>query len=328
MDQQATRRSSGLARLSDGFAGAVTRGLVAIFAALPHRVALGIARSAADLAYALGMRRRILRRNLELIYGQERSPEERARIARSATRNLFLTLVEGLRVSRPDARDEILSQVSFEPRALHEDLLRETRGIVFVVAHSGNFDLCGLRFAQGSDQRLAVVMKPPKAPAVNALLVEGRERFGFDVLSVSEPGLLRRLIRLTNRGGRVCLLPDQHARKTGVMTRFLGHPARTHRGPAFIALKSPAARLIVAVDTSIDDGPRHVCYFKEISDFEPSGDTRTDVVRLTQRINDAMGELIAKHPDSYLWHHSRWRIPTQRGIERAPAATSSEASTP
>jgi lauroyl/myristoyl acyltransferase len=212
LDQQATRRSSGLARLSDDFAGAVTRGLVAIFAALPHRVALGIGRRAADLAYALGMRRRILRRNLELIYGPERSPEERARIARSATRNLFLTLVEGLRVSRPEARDEILSQVSFEPRALHEELLRETRGIVFVVAHSGNFDLCGLRFAQGSDERLTVVMKPPKAPAVNAVLVEGRERFGFDVLSVSEPGLLRRLIRVTSRGGRVCLLPDPSIR--------------------------------------------------------------------------------------------------------------------
>jgi lauroyl/myristoyl acyltransferase len=84
-----------------------------------------------------------------------------------------------------------------------------------------------------------------------------------------------------------------------------------------------------SVDTRIDDGPRHVCYFKEISDFEPSGDTRTDVVRLTQRINDAMAETIEKHPGSYLWHHRRWRIPeTQRGIERAPAATSSEASIP
>jgi KDO2-lipid IV(A) lauroyltransferase len=150
-------------------------------------------------------------------------------------------------------------------------------------------------------------MKPPKVRPFDSLLVDARRGFGFDVRSVWESGLLRQLIRLVGAGGRVCLLPDQHARKTGVITQFLGQPARTHKGPAFVALKAERARLLVAVDTRIDDGPQHVCYLRELTHLEPSGDRRGDVERLTQRINDAMGEIIEKHPGSYLWHHRRWR---------------------
>lgn len=319
------RRKRGLAGLGGAIVASGVRGLIALLAWLPHRAALAIGRGAADLAHWLGVRRRTIHGNLERVFGPELGPDERRRIARSAQRNLILSIVEALRGSHPRARDEVLAQVRFEPSELYDDLVSAPQGFVVVPAHSGNFDLCGLCFVRDSDLRLTVVMKPPKVPPFDSLLSDARRSFGFDVLSVWEPGLLRRLIRLANAGGRVCLLPDQHARKSGVVTQFLGQPARTHKGPAFVALKADRARLLVAVDTRRDDGAEHVCYLREITDYAPSGDRRADVERLTQRINDAMGEIIGEHPGSYLWHHRRWRdLGGQR--ERAPEASSSEAS--
>ena len=103
------------------------------------------------------------------------------------------------------------------------------------------------------------------------------------------------------------MLPDQHARSLGVVVDFMGHPASTHRGPDFLALKTQAPRIIVIVDIRVDDDARHVCHFREITDFEPTGRSREDVAALTQRISDTMGEILEKHPESYLWQHRRWR---------------------
>lgn len=300
-------------------------GLGSLLAWLPHGAALAFGRAVADLAHALRIRRTTIDRNLTLVFGPALGRAERARIARSATRNLVLSVVEVLRSSHPRARDEVISHIRFEPDHLYRDLTDDPGGFVVVLAHSGNFDLCGQRFAQDSERRMAVVMKPPKLPPFDTLLVEARRQLGLDVLSVSLPGLLRELIRRVDAGQRVCLLPDQHARKTGVVTTFLGQPVRTHKGPAFVALKARSARVLLAVDTRIDDGSEHVCYFREIEDLEASGDRRTDVARLTQRMNDGLGEIVEKHPGSYLWQHRRWRdLPQAR--ERRPESSSSEAS--
>jgi KDO2-lipid IV(A) lauroyltransferase len=329
LDQTETRPPSRFARLADRIVAAGFASLIAIASWIPHRLAIGGARRAADLAHAAGLRRRVLQHNLDLVYGRDVSAEEKTRIARSATRNIFLAAVETLRVSHPRAQEEILSQMVFEPRTLIDDVYQDPRGCVMVVAHSGNFDLCGLRWLAEGGPRVAVVMKPAKGHSFNAALVEGRRRFGFDVLGVREPGLLRQLVRRVNEGWVVCLLPDQHARRSGVVVDFLGQPASTHLGAAFVALKARDPRVIVAVDTRVDDGPSHVCHFKEISDFERTGDTRADVTALTQRFNDVMEETIEKHPGSYLWHHRRWRAGEgQRRRETAPVAARSEARTP
>jgi KDO2-lipid IV(A) lauroyltransferase len=303
--------------------------LIAAFSRIPHRHAIAAVRRAADLCHAAGLRRRVLRGNLDLIYGHQASADEKQRIARSATRNLFLSAVETLRVSNPREREEILAHVAFEPRVLADELLQDPRGCVMVVAHSGNFDLCGLRWLLDGGRGISVVMKPTKGRSFNAALVGGRAQFGFEVLGVGEPGLLRKLVRRVNEGGVVCLLPDQHARRSGVVVDFLGQPASTHLGPAFVALKARDPRVIVAVDTRVDDGPDHVCHFKEITDLPHSGDLRSDVATLTQQINDVMAETIEKHPDSYLWHHRRWRAKrTQRRREPNPVTASRKERTP
>jgi lauroyl/myristoyl acyltransferase len=66
------------------------------------------------------------------------------------------------------------------------------------------------------------------------------------------------------------------------------------------------------VDTRSDDGARHVCRIREIAGFAPTGDEEADVRALTRRIADIMGELVAAHPESYLWHHRRWRSRGER----------------
>ncbi|HXK21146.1 MAG TPA: hypothetical protein VMS55_00570 [Myxococcota bacterium] len=286
---------------------AAVRAFIALLARLPHELVLSGARALADVAFALRVRRREMLSNLDRVYGDRLARAEKRRIARSAMRNLFLSAAEMARGSHPRARDEVAHALEFEPRALVDDLAADPRGSLLVVAHSGNFDLCGLRFTLDYGRPLAVVMKPLGTPRFDELLVGARRSYGFEVLSAQQRGLVLGCARRLREGGVVCMLPDQFARSGGVVVDFLGVPASTHAGPALAALRARGCRIFVVVDTRLRDGARHVCHVREVKDFEPSGDPRADVERLTQRLCDEMGEIVRAHPESYLWQHRRWR---------------------
>jgi Kdo2-lipid IVA lauroyltransferase/acyltransferase len=297
-------------RLADALergAVASARLFIALLARLPHDLVLGGARALADCAFFLRVRRRAMLSNLDRVYGDRITRAEKLRVARSAMRNLFLSAAEMARGSHPRARGEVAHTLEFEPRALVDELAADPRGSLLVVAHSGNFDLCGLRFTLDYGRPLAVVMKPLGTPRFDELLVGARRSFGFEVLSAQERGLVLGCARRLREGGVVCMLPDQFARAGGVVVDFLGVPASTHAGPALAALRARGCRIFVVVDTRVADGARHVCHVRELKDFEPSGDAHADVLRLTQRLCDEMGEIVRAHPESYLWQHRRWR---------------------
>lgn len=283
------------------------RALIALLARLPHAFALACFRALADCAWLLRIRRRVMLENLDVVYGDRLSAREKRRIARSALRNLFMTVAEMARGSHPLARDEVALTLEFEPRALADSVAADPRGSLFAVAHSGNFDLCGQRFIRDYGRPLAVVMKPLRTPRFQAELVAARQSYGFEVLTTERGGVVQAAAERLAKGGLVCMLPDQFARRSGVVVDFLGVPASTHAGPALAALRAPGCRIFAVVDTRVDDGPRHVCHMREIADFRASGDARADALALTRRIADEMSAIVLQHPESYLWAHRRWR---------------------
>ena len=285
----------------------VTFALIALLARLPHAFVLALFRALADCAVGLRIRQRVVMQNLDLVYGGALPRAEKQRIARSATRNLLMTLAEMARSSHPRARDEVAGMLVFDPPELMDSFAADPRGTLFAVAHSGNFDLCGLRFVTRYGRSVAVVMKPLGTPRFNQALIGARESYGFEVIRTDEGSVVERSAERLRRGEHVCVLPDQFARRSGVVVDFLGVPASTHAGAALAVLRAPGSRLCVAVDTRIDDGARHVCRIVELTDFVPTGDRDADARALTARICDAMGEFVRKHPESYLWHHRRWR---------------------
>src|SRR5262245_3489386 len=199
-----------------------TFALIALLARLPHRLVMAAFRVLADCAVALGIRQRVVMQNLDLVYGNRLSLGEKRRIARSATRNLLMTLAEMARSSHPRARDEVASTLVFEPAELMDDFAADPRGTLFAVAHSGNFDLCGLRFVTKYGRGVAVVMKPLGTPRFNDALIGARESYGFAVIRTDEGSVVERSAALLRSGRHVCVLPDQFARRSGVVVDFLG----------------------------------------------------------------------------------------------------------
>ena len=209
--------------------------------------------------------------------------------------------------------------LEFEPRAVADELASDPRGAVVAVAHSGNFDLGAVRFVHDYSRAAAVVMKRLGMRRFNDALIEIRRAHGLEVITTSGRSVMLRVARFLDAGGLLCMLPDQFARRDGVVVDFLGVPASTHAGPAAAVLRTLECRLFVAVVVRSDDGPRLVCHIQQIRELPRSGDRDADVAALTQRISDAMSDVVLKHPESYLWHHRRWRTRSAPRASDPPA---------
>src|SRR6267378_4308030 len=159
------------------------------------------------LAWALGVRRSVALDGLRRAF-PALSDSERRRIGRASYLQLGRSLVE---ILLPPEGAELESAVGFEGWDIYEAALAQGRGVVFAVAHFGNFELIA-RAAVRRGMKLSII--------VRAL---------GDALAV-----LRR--------GEVLAIPvDQNMRPSrGIFVDFFGEKACTTPAPAVFALRCGA----------------------------------------------------------------------------------------
>jgi KDO2-lipid IV(A) lauroyltransferase len=114
--------------------------------------------------------------------------------------------------------------------------------------------------------------------------------------------VLRRALR---SGQSVGLMADQRTMR-GLAVEFLGVTAPATPIPAMLAagLNRP---IVVGACCRDGSGSRYDLLLGEPIWPDPGRSTKSEVVRLTQEMNRAMGEMILNYPEQYLWMHNRWK---------------------
>jgi KDO2-lipid IV(A) lauroyltransferase len=245
----------------------------------------------------LGIRRRVVNRQLAAVFGSRTAPELR-RLSARMYEHLGLTLAESF-CSDPD---QLATQVQVIPDWSELDAaLAKGRGVLAVTAHLGNFELGG-RILAGR-YRVLDVVKPMRNPLFDRYLQRTRARHGIATVPMAESG--RAVLTHLRRGGLVTLFVDQDAGRDGVRTDFLGVPASTWTGAARLAVRTGCP--IVPVAIARGDGGRHVLHVGTALD--PTGITASDedIAALTARISAAVETYIRRWPEQWFWVHRRWK---------------------
>lgn len=104
----------------------------------------------------------------------------------------------------------------------------------------------------------------------------------------------------------ICFLIDQSANPDySVYINFFGQKVATFSGPAKIALgKRPGLILAYGVR---DDDYSYEIFFENINYDDLQEYNEENVVRLTQRIQSKLEEVIRKDPGQWLWLHKRFK---------------------
>ncbi|MFD4367705.1 phosphatidylinositol mannoside acyltransferase [Rhodococcus sp. NPDC058521] len=266
--------------------------------ALPEGVATTLFDRGADFAARDGGPDQ-LRRNLSRVLGV--SPEEvPGDLMRRSMRSYARYWREAFRLPSMNlertARD--LDEL-IEGKEHIEQAMKEGRGAILALPHSGNWDMAGVWCAQqwGGFATVAERLKPE---SLYQRFVSYREGLGFEIfpLSGGENPPFVELSRRLRENTIVCLLGERDLASKGIPVTFFGEPTRMPAGPAKLAIDTGAALL-----------PVH-CWFTDDGwgfRVDPPLDTTGGVAATTQLLAERFEANIAEHPADWHMLQPLWR---------------------
>lgn len=267
---------------------------------LPRASALALGAQIGTLAYRVSKRyRNVADKNLRIAYGDALSARQRQTIIRGVFQHFARATVEFL-ASGALTGERLRALAPTDSFAPMHALLARGKGLLFVTAHLGNWELMARRIVQEGGSLLVVARQSDDA-ALNEVTDTLRGQGGYRVhpRGASPRALLQHL----RAGGVIGILPDQ--KSEDVFVPFFGQPTGTVAGPAVLALKT-GAPILTGFCARQPNGTYRVEFGPEI-DTTPTGDTEADSARIMTDINQALEDAIRRHPSQWLWLHDRWR---------------------
>ena len=203
------------------------------------------------------------------------------------------------------SHERIEKSVSLKNDHLLRDPMKEGRGVVIALPHSGNWDHAGAYFCQQGIPLVTVaeILKPEK---LFAKFLRYREEMGFEVLGLDSRAFAT-LIRRAREKRLIALVADRDLSESGITVNFFGHEAKMPAGPAVLAIREGLP--LVAAHVSYTSTGIHI-EFNEV-DIPEMDDEESQIQETVQRTANLFAAGISKAPED--WHMLQ-RIWIDRGL--------------
>jgi KDO2-lipid IV(A) lauroyltransferase len=172
--------------------------------------------------------------------------------------------------------------------------MREGRGVVIALPHSGNWDHAGAYFCSLGIP-LVTVAERLKPEALFQRFLRYRQAMGFEVLSIDSRSFAT-LIKRAREKRLIALVADRDLSASGVDVNFFGSTARMPAGPALLAIKTGIP--LVVAHVSYTQNGIHI-EFTSV-DIAVDGSESERVALTTQRMASLFEKGITAHPQD--WH--------------------------
>lgn len=290
---------------------------------VPRPVAGLLGRGLGRLAWRLdSKRRRIALENLDTAFGETKTPEEKARIARESYENLGRLLFEFLRIPWLKPKD-LEGWITPQSMERFDRALEKGKGVILVTAHFGSWELLGAYLGLAG-YPMDVVARELDSPAAEEFVRWARTRCGNRL--VYKDRSMRQLIKGLSDGRVAGLLIDQNVSvREGVFVYFFGELACTNKGPAMLASVSRAPVVPVFI---VRENGRHRVVSGEVVEMASTGDREADALENTARMTKAVEDMVRSHPEQWFWVHRRWKTrpdhPEVEHLKKPPAVIDRE----
>lgn len=271
---------------------------------LPRGAILRLARMLGAVGYLFsGRLKSVGRANLDLVFGDRLSREDKTRILKQSCRTFALVALDSIWFSAKTV-ERTRQWVSFEKHP--GEVFKDGKGALCLTGHLGNWEVLG-HAAAVAGFPLASVATPLKNPAVDEFLRRARETAGQTIIERS--GAVRALLQTLRQGGRVALLLDQNTQinEGGVFVDFFGVPATVSAAAASLAYRT-GTNIYFGFCIPQPDGSYRVRIPRSIAP-PPYDRERVDkaVLAITREICSVYEEEIRACPECWLWMYKRWK---------------------
>lgn len=263
-----------------------------------HRLAIFLGQS----VYIFGFNtRRIAYANLDVVYGDTKTKQEKKSILRASFRHAALVILDYFWFSRQTA-ERVAMFCKGEGEAIKRWVAGGFPGLV-VTAHVGNWELAG-QYVMSCGRNLWSVYRPIGTKKTLKALLRFRQTIGQRV--IARKGAMKGVLRALRKNDLVAVLLDQHTNVNGggIYLDFFGLPATFSTAPATLANHQSVPICIACARHDPEADTYRVVVYDEISGAETAA---MSPEAITERIISVISQMILDAPEQWLWAYRRWK---------------------
>ena len=228
---------------------------------------------------------------------------QRLRCRRRMWEHLFLFIAEIAQAPRKIHISNYRDFIHFERRDLFAKDMFDERGVIFVTAHFGVFEMLGYNSGLTGFPTYSIA-RTLDNPYLEAFV--GRFRGATGQYLIPKDGASDQLQKVIAQGGIIGILADQYAGSKGCWVEFFGHPASTHKAVALLSLQSGVPLFVCSCKRT--DGPmQFLQQARAVFDPRTAPPEMQNVTAVTQWFTREIEAMIRETPEQYWWLHRRWK---------------------
>jgi KDO2-lipid IV(A) lauroyltransferase len=279
----------------------ILKALIFIFEVIPRRLGLILGNIIGIIVYHLSQKaRKVSFHNVSLVLHNMEDNGSRREFVIKNFRRVGMNLVDALRLEKYKhcALDKI---VRVKNGNNINSLLQRGKGLIVITAHLGCWEIIPAYFAQ-KGYPVNVIAREVYDKNVNREISRIREAFDVRVIDKNRSSIvaLKRLLS----GEAVGVLIDQNTNTNSITIDFMGRRARTPIGPAYLAMKTGAPVIPVAIHR-LKNG-KHMIEVGEEVEIIKTANEKSDIVENTRRCSKAVEKFIREYHEEWVWFHNRW----------------------
>jgi Kdo2-lipid IVA lauroyltransferase/acyltransferase len=270
----------------------------ALFRALPVDAASALGGGLLRLLGPLSGTHRTAERNTRIAFPAMSEPERRKLLADQWDNvgRLFAEFPLTDRLTPASGRVEIVGGERLKAVAA------SGRPAVLISGHFSNWEIMAAAIVH-LGVRCQVTYRAANNPHIDRRIIEGRRRYGVQLLAPKGGDGSREILQAMNRGESVAILNDQKF-NGGVAAPFFGKTVHTAPAATRLALRYDTDLIPMSVQRT--RGARFRVVVHEPLAFPRTGDKTADIAAGVQAVNAFMEARVRERPQEWFWVHKRW----------------------
>ena len=248
----------------------------------------------------VGYRQKQVRLNLDIAFGEGQWTKD---LERKIYQNFGLLIVELFRYPRKSI-EQATSEVTAHNIENLQGALALGKGAIIVTGHFGHWEQ-SISTIAAMGIEVGLVVKDLHSVDDEYLYKRIRTDKNINVIRKKKAAV--EIMRILKRGGVVCMVIDQHAKRTeGTQVKFFGKECMTFAAPAVFAAKTGAP---IVPGIAWRDEDLRSYHIKTLDAIHITKDEMSEeAIQLNmQKMTSTLERELRKKPEDWIWMHDRWK---------------------
>lgn len=259
-----------------------------------------------------GKRIQIARSNLDIAFGDTKTPQEKKRIIQKSFIRMSVSALQVLWLHH-DTEKRIYQLFPEPPKDLSilTECLQRNKGAFILMAHYGNWEAMAIYNGYLKAMHLYSIVRRLDNPYLDKATLAFRSSSGNGTFYRDDSPL--KIVRALKNNSCVAVMMDQNTAVGGVFVDFFLKKAATTRSVALLSRKLDTPILPIFVHPN-KNGTYSIEIKPELK-LTKTGDKEKDILDWTLECQKSIESVVSERPENWMWVHRRWktRPPEEQG---------------